>query len=380
MKMSRMVRAVSLWTMGLAFATPVIAEVPPRDESGQTLTVPPEQLQQGDIYYFSPGDDTQLIVSSEAPIQRITASSRRVVGYMVAPFELADADNPFIGGAARIPVASLATGWSAIDDTMLGPQFFDAAKFPEITVELQNASDAKREETDSKRGRWRLTFKGALTVKDKTIPVEFPAEINWIPFSWSTMNRFPGDLLTLRATLDLKLSDIGLTVPGREYQGRVADSLKIDLYVLANTTPPYKSLDPSISQAAYRKHLRFLTSIRDLDQPAEGYALGRALAKENWDSAAALNRMAVDVLNEPDIRTRDFSLARDWAMRASELTQYKDAAILDTLAQACFLRSDMKEAADWQRKALDAAAGMPTPFVESFKAKLARYESLATTP
>lgn len=362
--------------MMLLLSSVAAVAAPPRDDSGQALVVPPEQLQSGDVFHITPGEDTQLLVLSEAPLQRVAASSRRVVGYFVAPFEVYDQETPLLGCAARIPVASFATGWSAVDDVLLGPQFLDAGKYPEITFELRSVADARRVEVEPKRVKWQLRIQGDVMVKEKSLPVELSAELTWMSFTWATMNRFPGDLMTLRAALELSLSDLGLSVPGRELRGRMAEKLKLDLFLLANTTPPSKSLDPSISQAANRKHLKFLTALRDFDQPQEGYALGRALAQENWESAAALNRLAFDLLNEPDIRVRRAELAHAWATRANELTRNSDPALLDTLAQACLVRGDIRAAVDSQQKAVSAAGASPSPFVEALRAKLARYEAL----
>ena len=86
------------------------AEVPPRSEGGQTLIVPREHLDLGEVYHVTPGAGTQLVWSNDAPLMRIMATCNRVVGYMVTPFDIEESQSPLLAGALRIPVASLSTG------------------------------------------------------------------------------------------------------------------------------------------------------------------------------------------------------------------------------------------------------------------------------
>src|SRR5262245_27145137 len=108
--------------LGWMFAAPrTHAQVPPRSEAGQTLQIPDAQLAQGDAYFVLPGEDAQIIAVSDAPLQRIAITCRRVVGYFVAPFELQPGQSPLLAGALRIPVASLETGMESLNELLTSP-------------------------------------------------------------------------------------------------------------------------------------------------------------------------------------------------------------------------------------------------------------------
>ena len=91
------------------------AEVPPRSADGQTLVVPQSQRELGEVYYVVAGAGTQLSWESDAPLLRSVATCNRGVGYFVAPFELEQGKPPLLGGALRVPVASLRSGYGVAD-------------------------------------------------------------------------------------------------------------------------------------------------------------------------------------------------------------------------------------------------------------------------
>ena len=125
---------ILLLAVGLPIGTS--ADVPPRSPGGQTLAVPNEQLDLGDVYYVSPGVGTQLTWTADAPLTHVVASCTRVVGYFVAPFDLKQGEPPLLAGAIRIPVASLRTGIGERDSRLHGESALNAADYPEITLEI----------------------------------------------------------------------------------------------------------------------------------------------------------------------------------------------------------------------------------------------------
>ncbi|TWT45718.1 YceI-like domain protein [Phycisphaerae bacterium RAS1] len=361
----------------LALIAPLSAgEIPPRTESGQMLAAPAELGDRGEIYHVSAGEDAQLVITSDAQLQRTLVTCRRVVGYFATPFELQDGEPPLLVGALRIPVASLFSGSDGFDQLLRSPAMLDAAKYPEMTVELTGVQDARRlSGGDRDPVAYEMTLKGVLSVKDKAIELSAPAKLTLLPFTWRTMSRFPGDLMTLRTSFELKLADLAVQKPDRSWNDKLTDAVKVDVFLLANTVPPEKSLDPKITRQQLVKHLKYLTLIRDFNQPAEGYAWGRRLLADPATEAEALNRLAMDTLLEDGIRTRDLDFALAAARRASEMKKDADAAILDTVALAHFRRGDPKQAATWQRKAVEALGEARE--AEDFKKRLAEYEAAA---
>ncbi len=361
----------------LTWARASAADVPPRSEAGQTLVVPEEQLNLGDVYHVTPGEDSQVVCTSDALLQRVVATSSRVVGYFVTPFEIEPEPPPLVTGALRIPVASLKTGWREYDELLRGPQFFSAAEYPEITFRLTRVSDVKLIGEDKKRPTYTLTIAGELGVKAKTVEVEAPGELRLIPFTWQTMARNVGEMLVLRTRFDLKLADLGLQKPAPQYKDRIADVIHVEVCLFCNTMSPEKLLDPQIKPAHHIKQMRFLTLVHDFDDPEKGYEFGRAYLREIWDDAQALNRLASGTLTENGIETRDRAFILKAAQRASELTGFKDATLLHTLARVYAEKGEWETCLKWARQAAAHLEGVPPEVAAEVRATLERWEARA---
>jgi hypothetical protein len=349
-------------------------DVPPRSEGGQTLEVPKEHLDLGEVYYVTPGEDTQLVCTSDAPLARLAVTCNRVVGYFVTPFEITAEQPPLLAGALRIPVAALQTGTTASGEVLRSPPLLNAAEFPEITFRLLQVSAVESLGEENQRKRFELTLSGELTIKDKTVALEAPARLELIPFTWRTMARNVGELLILRTQFDLKLADSGLEKPDRSFNDRIADVSHIDVFLLCNTMSPERNLDPRIKTPQFLKQLRFLTLVRDLGDPEKGYEFGRSLMREIGDDAAALNRLAAAVLSEDGITTRDLRFALKAARRANDVTKSEDPEFLSTLGRVLYDTGRVAEAVARLRQAAEHLEHAPPPVAEEIRATLERYE------
>jgi thiol-disulfide isomerase/thioredoxin len=88
--------------------------------------------------------------------------------------------------------------------------------------------------------------------------------------------------------------------------------------------------------------------------------------------AYALNAIAWKIVDPTGkVERRDLELAMRAAVKACELTGYENAAILDTLARAHFLRGDLEKALELQQKAVSFADGR---MKESLEEVLREYE------
>ena len=88
-----------------------------------------------------------------------------------------------------------------------------------------------------------------------------------------------------------------------------------------------------------------------------------------------LNQLAWFIADEAGIKTRDLKLASKAAKRANELTEGKDAAILDTVARVYYEVGALASAIKWQKKAVKHA--QETRFEEEIKKTLEKYEAEA---
>lgn len=365
--------AWNCWIVLLATGLSLAGDVPPRSQAGQTLEPTKSDLDTGEIYHIYPGEDTQLAATSDAQLQRIGVTCRRIVGYFVAPFDRAESDPPIVRGYGRIPVASLDTGSSALND-ILRSAVLGADKSPEIEFAITSTRDTRKTSKEKEPATYSLTLVGQVMIKGKPVDVAAPATVTLLPFTFRTMARYPGDILTVRAALDLKLADLGIEKPGREWADKIADSVRVDLFLLANTVSPEKSLDPALKQPHNIRHMQFMTRLRDFDDPAAAYELGRKFMKEVWDDPAPLIRLAGETAAEDGIRTRDWAFALEAAQRACELSKNENAAHLDTLARVQFERGDLSEALRVQKIAVEKSAALPPPVAQSIKDALAKYE------
>lgn len=107
-----------------------------------------------------------------------------------------------------------------------------------------------------------------------------------------------------------------------------------------------------------------------LHRDEEAYALGKRLVRRAWNDASVLNSIAWTVVDDPNVRTRDLAFALRAAERANELTESKNAAILDTLARVHYEDGRLDEAIRWQRRAVEHAEGR---MKEELQATLDRY-------
>jgi thiol-disulfide isomerase/thioredoxin len=110
------------------------------------------------------------------------------------------------------------------------------------------------------------------------------------------------------------------------------------------------------------KYYKFMLLVRDLDRPEEAYAWGREAAEQHWDEYKALNTLAWRTVDTKGIKTRDLEFALKLALRANELTEEKNASILDTLARVYYEMGDLDQAIEWQRKAVYHATKEATKF------------------
>lgn len=328
------------------------AEVPARTAAGQALQVPDEQLDQGLVYHVAPGEDVQLVAISRAPLGRLAATTSRIVGYFVVPFDLEEGQSPILAGAFRLPVASLHTDVDGGDDQLGSEPFLDRVGHPEIAFQIRSVSDVKRVRQAPGETVFDLTLEGDLFVKGDSRALRIPARLRLLPSSFRAMARNVGDLAFLECSFVVKPADFGWAPPSPALRERFGEELQLDVYLTLNTISPDKSGDPRDDPAIYAKQMHVLTTLRDLDDPVGGYEFVRGFMKEIWDNASVLDRLAQSIAFADGIRTRDWWLAAQAERRSSQLAGDKDAGRLVALAKMHRAMGDLEGAIEWQKKAV----------------------------
>jgi len=348
------------------------AEVAPRSASGQTLQVPQEVTDLGETYYLLPGVGTQFSWQTDAPMLRLDAACDRVVGFLVAPFELQEDQSPLLAGQMRVPVASLSTGYETDDAMLHGLLGREAC--PEILLSLVSAGPAREVREKDFIQQCTLDLVMDLTVNGTTVRFTSPAELALLPFANATQRFSPSDLITLRSKTTVALADLGIK---DQDPGFVGTEVEIELYFMGTTIPPEKNLDPRTRDEIHVKQLMFLTQVRDFNDPENGYEIGRSLLSQIWQDPRLLNDFAWLVLTDEHIRRRDLALVDQAIQRANDLTGYKDATCLHTLARLHYERGDLDGALRYARLAVDNLEGQPFYIPPPIRAALQGYEAEA---
>ncbi len=353
------------------------AQVPERSFAGQMLVVPDSQLNQGMAYHVWPGEDTQLAFRSEAPFQKTVLTSNRVIGYILAPFDLEESEKPVLAGAFRIPASSLRSGLGNLDSTLQDAAFLNTQAFPELVFLIMDVEDVEQLEKNETLTEYALQVQGKAFFQGKEHPLNFPARLTFRPYTtFVTRSPGAGDSLILTANFSISLKSFGWTPP-RSLNLRVAEEIPVELYLLLNTILPDGSMDPRQDPEIHRKHLRFVTLLRDLSDPVEAYSYGSGLVKEFWENADELHRLTQAVVTTEGIRRRDFGFALRTARRAVEISQEKDGAMLAALARVHYERGDLESAVQWQGKAVARLQETQSRLAGQASQRLASYKSEA---
>jgi hypothetical protein len=354
-----------------------VAGVPERSAGRQTLIVPEGHRELGEIYYVIPGAGTQLSWETDAPLMRSVATCNRVVGYLVAPFELDEASPPLLAGALRVPVASLGTGSEQLDAALHGPDRLDQEQHPEILVSFISAGPAGNVVKENNREKGTFDLVGDVTIKGQTVRLESRARLALLPFAQATQQFSPSDLLMLRAELVVPLAEIGITAASPLGPGFAGTTAHLELYLMGTTVHPDRNFDPRVKPELYVKHLAFMTQLRDFRDPFGAYTQGYTFMKEIWGDSRMLNDLAWEVLTDEHVTRRDLRLVQKAAERANALSEYKDPIHLSTLARLCYEWGDLDCAVEWARQAVENLAGQPFFIGPPIRAALEDYEAQA---
>jgi polyisoprenoid-binding protein YceI len=129
-----------------------------------------------------------------------------------ADFQLDTADLTKSSISVTLPLEGLHTGVAKLDDDLKSPNFFDAAKYPEITCKSSKVE---------KSGADKLKISGDLTVHGVTKPVVLDAKVNKI--GDNAMGKGPSAGFDADATLKRSDFGVGRLVPA------ISDEIKVHI-------------------------------------------------------------------------------------------------------------------------------------------------------
>jgi thiol-disulfide isomerase/thioredoxin len=164
--------------------------------------------------------------------------------------------------------------------------------------------------------------------------------------------------MLVEARLAQALEEIGAAMEQGDYKGALA---KMDAAIA--------------SDARFEQKLGAdkFTALLQSNQPKAAYAYGERLVAEVYSEQAGMLNLIAWTVVDPDssLEHRDYEFSIKAAKRACELTEWKDPAILDTLALGLFESGNVQKAIKIQEKAVEHSIG--TPYEQELKGRLERF-------
>lgn len=222
--------------MSLAALVALLADLP--TPAGAQTALEVKATGKKTFYVDGRAGNNQVTVLSQSTLEDITCVCDKVTGKC----DLDPKNVESLRGRFVLRIEDIRTGIDLRDHHLRTPDWLDAAKYPEVVIEVTGIEDAKKT-TASEAS---LVLVGTCTVKGKTNPVKIPTTLSYLDESPVTMKRVKGDLLRLRSEFKLKLSDYGVTgPPGSDTIGlKVADTLVVKVTVFGSTEAPPAALEP----------------------------------------------------------------------------------------------------------------------------------------
>lgn len=129
-------------------------------------------------------------------------------------------------GSLQISVAKIDTGIPLRNEHMMAGQWLDAAKYPTINFETTSVKSM---------GGDRYSVTGKFTMKGVTKSLTTTATVKHLKASDATRKaNFKGDVLQVKTSFKVKLSDFGITISGPA-TGKVSNTVTISTTVYAQS-------------------------------------------------------------------------------------------------------------------------------------------------
>lgn len=162
-----------------------------------------------------------------APVEKISGSGSGITGRVTF-----DPENPgLVKGKIVLAVASLHVPNPRMKGHMHGPEWMNAAQYPEITFEVVNAQNAK-----TMTNVTTADVTGKLTIKGVTKDIVVPVKMTYLKDRLKLREGREGDLLVLQGAFTVKRRDYGIN-PGK-MENKVADDIQLTLSLVGSAPRP----------------------------------------------------------------------------------------------------------------------------------------------
>lgn len=167
----------------------------------------------------------QATFFSTTPLENITGMSTDVWG--TVSFDIADVENT-LKGEILISTASLRSGIDLRDEHIRSADWLDAERFPIISFKLKEIKGIVKIEDN----KLKVKVLGEFTVHGVTKEVESEVTLVYLEENEMTKMKMPGDLLGVKAKININLSDYG--VQHMALGKKVSDEIEININIVGS--------------------------------------------------------------------------------------------------------------------------------------------------
>lgn len=203
-------------------------------ERGFELVIPEAHASLGTVFHALKGRDAQVTFTSDAPLEYIKGTSSAVIGYAVA-----GEGGELLAGEFHLPVESLDTGIPMRNQHLQSARWLNAGEHPNVVFQIAQTTGVTLAKASETFTTYDVTLVGDMTINGVTREMSIPATVTRMPESEATKARFPGDLLAIRCSYPIDLSDFGVGVEDSAITaGKVANDLILETRIFCSTTSP----------------------------------------------------------------------------------------------------------------------------------------------
>jgi polyisoprenoid-binding protein YceI len=172
--------------------------------------------------FKDPKGVNNIVFKLDAPLESISGTTNGISGIV-----LADPANPEkIQGKIIVDAKSLTVPNPMMQEHMLGAEWLETAKYPEISFEIKEVLNSKKNENSGT-----ADVKGIFTLKGVSKEVIVPINATYLPgrLADRTGGKVQGDLLVIRTNFKINRGDYG--IKQGENLDKVSDVIEISLAV-----------------------------------------------------------------------------------------------------------------------------------------------------
>jgi polyisoprenoid-binding protein YceI len=172
--------------------------------------------------FKDPKGVNNIVFKLDAPLESISGTTNGISGII-----LADPANPEkIEGKIIVDAKSLTVPNPMMQEHMLGAEWLETAKYPEISFEIKEVLNSKKNENSGT-----ADVKGIFTLKGVSKEVIVPINATYLPgrLADRTGGKVQGDLLVIRTNFKINRGDYG--IKQGENLDKVSDVIEISLAV-----------------------------------------------------------------------------------------------------------------------------------------------------